>query len=162
MAGRRNVEQVVILKSKFDLDDRRVFFGKARLLPDRIVLKGVGYKKVVKLDEIQEVGWSSDLLSLFLTSGEELDMMIQSAALWKFELQARCGFTDATNTSNSSTDFAKVSSVTNEGDRTQIEDESDDDSNGSSDQAESESLPKRESSYRVRTGFANDRPTSRS
>ena len=51
------VEHVVILKSKFDLEDRRVFFGRARLLPDRIILKGLGYKRIIRLSMI-DVGAS--------------------------------------------------------------------------------------------------------
>lgn len=95
MGKNQKIENVVILKSKFDLEFHRVFFGVARLMPDRIVLKGLFYKRVILLSEIQEVRWSSDIIVFGLFGGEELEMMIQSAALWKYELQSRCNLTDS-------------------------------------------------------------------
>ena len=156
MAGRGKVEQVVILNTKFDLEDRRVFFGRARLLPDRIVLKGLGYKKVVKLDEIEEIRWSTDLICLFLDNGEEVDMMIQSSALWKFELQSRCGLSD------SSTQLVSAKTM----EANSVEEKSEPAENIESvldalcDESEPETLPKRESQYRVRSGFSGDRPST--
>ena len=72
MGRSSKIEQVVVLKSKFDLEDRRVLFGKARLLHDRIVLKGWFYKRVITLESIQEVRWSSDLVVLGLGTGKKL------------------------------------------------------------------------------------------
>ena len=72
MGRSSKIEQVVVLKSKFDLEDSRVLFGKARLLPDRIVLKGWFYKRVITLESIQEVRWSSDLVVLGLGTGKKL------------------------------------------------------------------------------------------
>jgi hypothetical protein len=94
MAKNTKVENVIVLQSKFDLEFQRVWFGTAKLMPDRIVLKGLFYKRSVMLSQIQEVRWSSDLIVLGLYDGDELDMIIQSAALWKYELQARCSLTD--------------------------------------------------------------------
>ncbi len=95
MSSNRKIEKVLILKSKFDLEDRRVWFGKARLLADRIILKGLGYSKSILLTSIKEVRWSSDLLVVECEDGDHVEMIIQSAALWKYELQARCSLKDA-------------------------------------------------------------------
>lgn len=94
MGKNLKIENVVILKSKFQLEFHRVFFGVAKLMPDRMVLRGLFYKRVILLTEIQEVRWSSNLVVLGLFGGEELEMIIQSAALWKYELQSRCNLTD--------------------------------------------------------------------
>jgi hypothetical protein len=75
MPRRGKVDQVVILKSKFNFEHDRVFFGRARLLPNCIILKGLGFKQIVRLDEIQEIRWSSDLLAIGLTDGTEIDMI---------------------------------------------------------------------------------------
>jgi hypothetical protein len=84
-----------VLESRFDLEERRVWFGKAKLMADRIVLKGWGYNRRIYLKDIVEVRWGGDELVIVLQDGEELDMRIRAAALWKYELQARCGLTDA-------------------------------------------------------------------
>jgi len=84
-----------VLESRFDLNERRVWFGKAKLLADRIVLKGLGYHRRIYLKDIVEVRWASDELVIVLEGGEEIDLAIRAAALWKYELQARCGLKDA-------------------------------------------------------------------
>jgi len=155
MGRSSKIEQVVVLKSKFDLEDRRVLFGTARLLPDRIVLKGWFYKRVITLESIQEVRWSSDLVVLGLRDGEEIEMIIQSAALWKYELQARCGFTDVVQ------NLEKLNPASSNGDLNSTGEngsaEFKDDLFGSKDSANG-STTQRESSYRVKTAFAHDRP----
>jgi len=146
VARSQKIENVVILSSRFDLEDRKVFFGKAKLLPDRIILKGLFYKRVISIDEIKEVRWSSSLIVLGLYDGDELELMIQSAALWKYELQARCGLTD-TNAGLDALPSAHGA----------LEDSS---SDGESRPVEPPKLVVRESSYRVKPGFAGDRPTT--
>ena len=156
MGRSSKIEQVVILKSKFDLEDRRVLFGVARLLPDRIVLKGWFYKRVIALDSIQEVRWSSDLVVLGLSDGEEIEMIIQSAAHWKYELQARCGFMDVVQ------NMDKLTPGSSNGDANTTNDngsaEFNDDLFGSKESSTNGSSTQRESSYRVKTAFAHDRP----
>lgn len=88
-------DRLQVLESRFDLNDRRVWFGKAKLLPDRVLLRGIGYERRIMLAEIVEVRWAADELVLVLADGDEVDMTIRSAALWKYELQARCGLKDA-------------------------------------------------------------------
>ena len=88
-------DRMQVLQSRFDLNDRRVWFGKAKLLHDRVLLRGIGFEQRIMLDEIVEVRWAADELVIVLASGEEVDMTIRSAALWKYELQARCGLKDA-------------------------------------------------------------------
>jgi len=141
MPRRGKVDQVVILKSKFKFEHDRVFFGRARLLPNCIILKGLGFKQIVRLDEIQEIRWSSDLLAIGLTDGTEIDLIIESAALWKFELQARCNLKDFSNESDLSD--APSTPTTEAGDGSY---------NG-----EHPVLAQRETSYKVRSAFAQDR-----
>ena len=88
-------DRLQVLESRFDLNDRRVWFGRAKLMPDRILLRGIGYQRRIMLEEIVEVRWAADELVLVLSDGDEVDMTIRSAALWKYELQARCGLKDA-------------------------------------------------------------------
>lgn len=154
MVSKKKFEQVVVLKSKFDLEDRRVFFGVARLIPDRIVLKGLFYKRIIELDQIREVRWSSQLIVLGLFSGEELELVIQSPALWKFELQARCGLKDSINT------FEKVK-ISTDSDRKITEDEISLSANlATEDGVTPKPVPTRESTYRLKPGFTPDRPKS--
>jgi len=98
MAAERGGMQV--LESRFQLNDQRVWFGKAKLLADRVVLKGIGYKKLILLADIVEVRWASDELIIVTRDGEEVDMTIRAAALWKYELQSRCGLKDAAQASS--------------------------------------------------------------
>lgn len=88
-------DRLQVLESRFDLNDRRVWFGRAKLMPDRILLRGIGYQRRIMLADIVEVRWAADELVLVLSDGDEVDMTIRSAALWKYELQARCGLKDA-------------------------------------------------------------------
>ena len=82
-------------------------------------------------------------------------MIIQSAALWKYELQARCGFTDVVQ------NLEKLNTASSNGDLNSTGEngsaEFKDDLFGSKDSANG-STTQRESSYRVKTAFAHDRP----
>lgn len=89
-----------VLESRFQLNDQHVWFGKAKLFADRVVLEGIGYKKLILLADIVEVRWASDELVIVTRDGEELDMTIPAAALWKYELQNRCGLKDAAQASS--------------------------------------------------------------
>ncbi|MDA0378159.1 MAG: hypothetical protein O3C45_00015 [Bacteroidetes bacterium] len=89
------MDRMQVLESRFDLNDRRVWFGRAKLLPDRMMLRGIGYQRRIMLADIVEVRWAADELVIVLRDGDEVDMTIRSAALWKYELQARCGLKDA-------------------------------------------------------------------
>ncbi len=162
MGKNAKIENVVILQSKFDLEYRRVFFGQAKLMPDRVVLKGLFYKRVIMLAEVQEVRWSSDLIVLGLYNGDELEMIIQSAALWKYELQARCGLTDSVAPlvekggdsvyPNANLNELPIPTL-NVRPPSTAQHELDYPENGSKITASS-----RESSYKVKTAFAQDMP----
>lgn len=79
-----------------------VLFGKAKLMADRIVLKGLFYEERIMLADIVEVRWAHDRLVIVTADETEFDMIIQAAALWKYELQARCGLQDSDDVSRSS------------------------------------------------------------
>lgn len=177
-----------VLESRFDLNDERVWFGKAKLLPDRIVLKGLGYHRRIDLEDIVEVRWAADELVIGLRNGDEIDMTIKAAALWKYELQARCGLTEAATGDiiAGMTTKETVSSVperdegaqspdaivgeeeaignptrkskpgVEDGDETVDDDTSGDEWSGAGEQTEM--FLQRESTYRIRNGFAEDRP----
>lgn len=54
------------------------------------------------LADIVEVRWAHDRLVIVCADDSEFDMIIQAAALWKYELQARCGLQDSDDVSRSS------------------------------------------------------------
>lgn len=178
-----------VLESRFDLNDERVWFGKAKLLADRIVLKGIGYYRKIDLADIVEVRWAASELVIVLQDGDEIDMTIKAAALWKYELQARCGLRDAGSAGAAAGGLqaalppeperdASLDDV--EGELKPPETESLGTGSaeaGSPDRAASESMGdepmrrdeeqaseqtemflQRESTYRIRNGFAEDRP----
>ena len=131
-------------------------------MPDRIILKGLGYKRIINLDSISEIRWSSDLLAIGLEDGDEVDLMIQSAALWKFELQARCNLKDVKADSHLKTEQAPESDE-NQPRASSFEFSSVDTPNTPEAFPEDlfeDPLPQRESSYRLKSGFAEDRPQS--
>jgi hypothetical protein len=55
-------DRLHVLESRFDLNDRRVWFGRAKLLPDLMLLRGIGYERRIMLQDIVEVRWAADAL----------------------------------------------------------------------------------------------------
>ena len=94
MARSRKVDHVMVLKARFKSGYRLILFGTARLLQDRILLKGLGYRKTILFNDIVEVRWVLDELTVVTRDGDEELLIIKSAALWKYELQSRCGLKD--------------------------------------------------------------------
>ena len=169
MARNRKIENVVILESRFQLEDRRVWFGKAKLLTERIVLKGWGYSKSIPLASIRKVRWSSDILVLVCDDSEDVELIISSAALWKYELQARCGLKDvAAGTFIDRRDGREEagSDQDSEADSSREESEADgareaDGNEKSVSQPADEDQDSQSSkSYRIRSAYAEDRPGS--
>ena len=180
------------LESRFDLNDQRVWFGKAKLLADRIVLTGLGYHRRIMLEDILEVRWAADELVIVLADGDEVDMTIRSAALWKYELQARCGLKDAgmatglpdalksapvrprpedidlqpqltpgtpTGDGVQGPDSAEtLGHATAAGDGSQGSEPADSDEADTAPGEQTEMFLQRESTYRIRSSFADDRP----
>ncbi len=83
-----------IAASKFQLENRWVPFGRARLEKDHISLSGLGFRKIIRLSDIEEMYWQADILALKYEDGEILEMVMESAALWRYELQTLCGLVD--------------------------------------------------------------------
>ncbi len=83
-----------IAASKFQLENRWVPFGRARLEKDHISLSGLGFRKKIQLSGIEEMYWQADILALKYEDGEILEMVIESAALWRYEIQTLCGLVD--------------------------------------------------------------------
>ena len=169
-----------VLESRFQLNDERVWFGKAKLLADRIVLKGLGYHRRIMLADIVEVRWAADDLVLVCGNGEEIDMTIKAATLWRYELQARCGLKNPDKASASESALPPVprtpvsekrstALLDEEGRLVEEKDGLRGSGSGQDDgemSAESERLSgdqtdlflQKESTYRIRSGFAEDRP----
>ena len=87
-------ERIVKLTAKVSVPGQFMLFGKARLLPDRILVKGIGYSDTIMLDDIEAVGWIGDELTLSLRSGDDVTLVMRGAGTWKYEIQNRCGFND--------------------------------------------------------------------
>lgn len=173
-----------VLESRFQLNDQRVWFGKAKLLADRIVLKGIGFKKQILLSDIVEVRWAADELIIVTLDGEEVDMTIRAAALWKYELQSRCGLKDAAHGSTQALNASRLPGDSSPdalaGDSTASSfsmpasepelrvnppsrgDGFDEPTRASDEEAEggeqTEMFLQKESTYRIRSSFADDRP----
>ncbi len=49
-------DRLHVLESRFDLNDRRVWFGRAKLLPDLMLLRGIGYERRIMLQDIRTPG----------------------------------------------------------------------------------------------------------
>jgi len=85
----------IIQRTKFQLEDRWVPFGRARLENDHIRLSGLGYHQKVQLSSIQEMYWHDDLIALKCDGGKVIELIMRSAALWRYELHSLCSFVDA-------------------------------------------------------------------
>ena len=94
MARKKNTVQIVVVESRFRLLDRRVYFGRARLLQDRIVLKAWGFRETILLKDVVDVRWLGAELTIVLANGDEYELLIDSAPMWKLELQSRCHLKD--------------------------------------------------------------------
>lgn len=90
----RKIEQIVVLRARVSIPGRVLLFGRARLLPDRILITGLGVRETIMLEDVEGVGWIGDELTLTLRSGDDLTIVMRGAGTWKFEIQNRCGFTD--------------------------------------------------------------------
>ena len=162
-----------VLQSRFQLNDERVWFGKAKLLADRMVLKGLGYHRSIMLDDIVEVRWVGSDLVIVRRNGEEIDMNIKAATLWKYELQARCGLKAVTDEPAAApskprepvSDPAPQLDVKPFRDSSRSDDAGNDarnedapNENGKTPGDQTDLFLQRESTYRIRNGFAEDRP----
>lgn len=170
-----------------------MLFGRAKLMADRLILKGLGFSARIMLDDIVEIRWSGDMLEIECADGENYPLIIRAAALWKYELQARCGLKDVNpaiqlqagrdkpeapseialdkqadpaassslqagdrkQTTNSGAPVKGGDGVSGEVDtRPSTEDAAEENLNP----AQQDMFPQRETSYKIRTGFAEDRP----
>ncbi len=83
-----------LLASRFQLPDARLFFTKARLYSNCIVLKGWStsgrYSRTILFSEIEDTQWwfgRTDInFAIYLTSGEDLLLHIKGAGNWKYTL----------------------------------------------------------------------------
>jgi len=94
MARKKNTVQIVVVESRFRLLDRRIYFGRARLLQDRVVLKAWGFRETILLKDVIDVRWLGEEFTIVLSNGDEYELLIDSAPMWKLELQSRCHLHD--------------------------------------------------------------------
>ncbi|MEQ9103257.1 MAG: hypothetical protein RIE53_01020 [Rhodothermales bacterium] len=87
----RKTDNLVLLKSRAKFPDRRVFLGRARLLPDRLLFTGLGWSRTIMMDDIHGVGWSGGVVTVELQDGEIIDFEVKAPGSWKFAIQNQCG-----------------------------------------------------------------------
>ena len=86
---------VVLLTSRFQYPDRRLFFTRARLFFDRIELSGwnLGSKhtRAIPLDTVDKIDWKSDTPDavVHLTEGESVALRLSQVERWKQSLDQR-------------------------------------------------------------------------
>ena len=93
---------VLLLSSRFQYSDRRLFFTRARLFFDRIELTGwhLGKKheRSIALDEVTSIEWDAPTSAaiLHLTEGESVRLRLSHLDSWKQSLEQRLWW-NATN-----------------------------------------------------------------
>jgi hypothetical protein len=86
---------VLLLTSRFQYLERRLFFTRARLFFDRIELSGwaVGKKhtRAIPLDAVDKIDWKTNTSDavLHLTEGEPVALRLSQADRWKQSLTQR-------------------------------------------------------------------------
>ncbi len=97
---RSNTSAKALLSSRFRYAGRRLFFGRARLYPDRIELSGITWRGIhrrsVPLDEVARVRWhggdhQAANFVLVLRNGETLSLWVAGSGLWKYRVEACLG-----------------------------------------------------------------------
>ena len=93
---------VLLLSSRFQYPDRRLFFTRARLFFDRIELTGwhLGKKheRAIAIDDVSEIEWDtrSSAAILHLTDGEPVHLRLSHLDSWQYSLEQRLHW-NATN-----------------------------------------------------------------
>ena len=94
----QHTHKVLILSSRFRHPERRLFFSKARLFPDRIELSGWDltekYCQEIRLDTVQRVCWSTEGaeagdVELRLDDGQIVRLTVTQPKRWKRSLEQR-------------------------------------------------------------------------
>ncbi len=127
------------------------------------MLKGWGFSRRIPLASIREVRWSSDILVLVCDDSEDVELIISSAALWKYELQARCGLKDVSNGSFiDRRDGSEEVGSGQDGEEESLSAESEGDGadKRESQPADEDQDSQNNNSYRIRSAYAEDRPGS--
>ena len=87
----------VMLSSRFRDPQRRLFFTKALLFPNRIEFSGMAlngmYHRLLMLDGIEQVEWKAGQvkkanLTFWMRDGSKLCYWVNSAGLWKYMIDA--------------------------------------------------------------------------
>ena len=90
------MKEAVVLVSRFRFAEAPLLMGRARLYDSHLELTGWSWRgrhrRRLDLDDIAEVKWwRSGRLTLRLTSGEHLELLIEGSGLWKYALEGALG-----------------------------------------------------------------------
>lgn len=94
-----------VLTSRCRYANRRLFFGRARLYRDRVVLAGwtwTGrYTRTIALADVQRIRWFSESSGpnfvFYLRDGEAVRLRLQAGGLWKCQVEMGLGQRVRTN-----------------------------------------------------------------
>lgn len=95
-----NTSGNALLSSGFRYPRRRLFFGRARLYPDRIDLFEIGWtgfrRRTIWLRDVERISWRTDSersanVTLYLHDHEPLRLWVKGAGLWKYQIDERLG-----------------------------------------------------------------------
>ena len=95
MQTQHHPHPIQLLSSRFQYADRRLFFSRARLFPDRLELSGwhVGrrHEMHIALTELDHVEWDADAsaATLHLREGETLRLHLPELVRWRQALEQR-------------------------------------------------------------------------
>ncbi|GIV59956.1 hypothetical protein GQ464_011985 [Rhodocaloribacter litoris] len=93
------MQEAVLLKSPFRYESKPLWWGRARLTRNHLILQGLGWtgrhRRRIPLQAIARVEWVAGLedrrsanLFLILHEGETVAIRVRNAGLWKFTLDA--------------------------------------------------------------------------
>lgn len=91
------VKGEAILSSRFRDPEKRLFFARALLFPNRIEFSGLTmsgmYRRLLLLENIEQVEWRAGQakaanLTLWLRDGGKFRVWVNTAGLWKYMIEA--------------------------------------------------------------------------
>ena len=92
-----SVGEEVMLSSRFRDPDRRLFFAKALLFPNRIEFSGIAltgmYHRMLLLENVEQVEWRAGQvkttnLTIWMRDGNKVQVWMNGAGLWKYMIDA--------------------------------------------------------------------------
>ena len=94
---RNGAKEEVMLSSRFRDPDRRLFFARAMLFPNRIEFSGLAltgmYHRMLMLENVEQVEWKvgqvkAANLTIWMRDGDKIQVWMNGAGLWKYMIDA--------------------------------------------------------------------------